>query len=148
MYVGEYSVMSVKVIDTMIAVTARCSTGRVGRVGFLHRISGLGDYFRRTVTIFLIVITAPLCAQRPAITGISHVVFYADDMAQSVTFYEQLLGWKYVPAGVTNNAPRFYANPRAICRASSTTRRGTGSSAGPCGLCHGRRGRASKVSRG
>jgi catechol 2,3-dioxygenase-like lactoylglutathione lyase family enzyme len=99
-----------KRMNTMIAVTTRCSSESVGKFSFLGWISGLGDYFLCRATIFLIVVTAPLSAQRPAITGISHVVFYADDMAQSVTFYEQLFGWKYVPAGGTNNAPRFYAN--------------------------------------
>jgi catechol 2,3-dioxygenase-like lactoylglutathione lyase family enzyme len=110
MYVEECSAIYLKRMNTMIAVTRRCSSERVGRYSFLRWISSLGDYFLYRVTLFLIVVTAPLSAQRPAITGISHVVFYADDMAQSVTFYEQLLGWKYVPGGGTNNAPRFYPN--------------------------------------
>jgi len=94
----------------MIAVATHYSSESTGTFGSLPWISGRGDYFLRKVAIFLIVVTASLSAQRPAITGISHVVFYADDMAQSVTFYEHLLGWKYVPAGGTSNAPRFYAN--------------------------------------
>jgi hypothetical protein len=96
----------------MIAVATRCSSESAGRFGFLRWISGLGDYFLCRATIFLIVVTASLSAQRAAITGISHVVFYADDMARSVSFYEQLLGWKYVPAGGTNNAPRFMQTTR------------------------------------
>jgi catechol 2,3-dioxygenase-like lactoylglutathione lyase family enzyme len=47
---------------------------------------------------------------RPAITGISHVIFYSDNIAQSREFYGTLLGWLPVPA--TSSAPglRFYAN--------------------------------------
>jgi hypothetical protein len=110
MYMEECSVTDLKRMNTMIAVTTRCSSESVGRFSFLRWISRLGDYFLYRVTMFLVGVTAPLSAQRLAITGISHVVFYADDMAQSVTFYEQLLGWKYVPTGGTNNAARFYPN--------------------------------------
>ena len=94
----------------MIAVATHYSSESTGTFGFLPWLIGRGDYFLRKVAIFLIVVTASLSAQRPAITGISHVVFYADDMAQSVTFYEQLLGWKYVPASISIRNPRFYAN--------------------------------------
>jgi catechol 2,3-dioxygenase-like lactoylglutathione lyase family enzyme len=47
---------------------------------------------------------------RPAITGISHVIFYADNIAPSREFYGTLLGWLPVPA--TSSAPglRFYPN--------------------------------------
>jgi catechol 2,3-dioxygenase-like lactoylglutathione lyase family enzyme len=47
---------------------------------------------------------------QPAITGISHVVFYADNIAQSREFYGALLGWLPMPA--TGSAPglRFYPN--------------------------------------
>jgi catechol 2,3-dioxygenase-like lactoylglutathione lyase family enzyme len=46
----------------------------------------------------------------PAITGISHVIFYSDNIAQSREFYGALLGWPPVPA--TSSAPglRFYPN--------------------------------------
>lgn len=47
---------------------------------------------------------------RPAITGISHVVFYADDLPRSETFYGSLLGWKMVPAHDPGSGVRFYAN--------------------------------------
>src|SRR5580692_4102639 len=47
---------------------------------------------------------------RPVITGISHVIFYSDNIAQSREFYGTLLGW--LPASVTSSAPglRFYPN--------------------------------------
>ncbi len=58
-----------------------------------------------------LLLSIAMFAQRPpAITGISHVTFYADNIAQSRAFYGTLLGWLPVPA--TGNAPglRFYAN--------------------------------------
>jgi catechol 2,3-dioxygenase-like lactoylglutathione lyase family enzyme len=62
---------------------------------------------------------APLCLllsgrglsqQPPAITGISHVAFYADDIAKSREFYMETLGWQPVPATGTQPGLRFYAN--------------------------------------
>jgi catechol 2,3-dioxygenase-like lactoylglutathione lyase family enzyme len=47
---------------------------------------------------------------RPAITGISHVTFFADDLAKSEQFYGSTLGWEQVPAGVPNSGVHFYAN--------------------------------------
>ena len=47
---------------------------------------------------------------RPAITGISHVTFYADDFAKSEQFYGTLLGWDQVPASGAASGVRFYAN--------------------------------------
>lgn len=47
---------------------------------------------------------------RPAITGISHVTFYADDIAKSEEFYAKLLGWEQVPASGADSGVRFYAN--------------------------------------
>jgi catechol 2,3-dioxygenase-like lactoylglutathione lyase family enzyme len=47
---------------------------------------------------------------RPAITGLSHVTLYADDLAKSQQFYAGLLGWEQVPAGVAQPGVRFYAN--------------------------------------
>jgi catechol 2,3-dioxygenase-like lactoylglutathione lyase family enzyme len=49
-------------------------------------------------------------APRPAITGISHVTFYADDFAKSQQFYTSLLGWEQFPAGAAKPGVRFYAN--------------------------------------
>jgi catechol 2,3-dioxygenase-like lactoylglutathione lyase family enzyme len=48
--------------------------------------------------------------QRPAITGISHVTLYADDIATSRKFYVEVLGWQPVPATGTQPRLRFYAN--------------------------------------
>jgi catechol 2,3-dioxygenase-like lactoylglutathione lyase family enzyme len=60
--------------------------------------------------IFALLLSAMAAAQRPAITGISHVTLYADDIAHSRQFYGELLGWQAVPA--TGSAPglRFYPN--------------------------------------
>ncbi len=60
---------------------------------------------------FLLPLAAPVPAQRPTITGISHVVLYADDPKRSATFYDGLLGW--VPQAAlpgSSHGPRFYAN--------------------------------------
>jgi catechol 2,3-dioxygenase-like lactoylglutathione lyase family enzyme len=47
---------------------------------------------------------------RPAITGISHMSLYADDLPKSETFYASLLGWDQVPASGAKSGVRFYAN--------------------------------------
>ena len=47
---------------------------------------------------------------KPAITGISHVVFYADNIAQSREFYGTLLGWLPMPATGSAAGLRFYVN--------------------------------------
>jgi catechol 2,3-dioxygenase-like lactoylglutathione lyase family enzyme len=49
-------------------------------------------------------------AIRPAITGIAHVTFYADNLQKSQAFYGGLLGWEQVPAGAPQPGVRFYAN--------------------------------------
>ena len=49
-------------------------------------------------------------ASLPAITGISHVTFYADDFSQSSKFYAGLLGWQQVSASTSSAGVRFYAN--------------------------------------
>ena len=49
-------------------------------------------------------------AMRPAISGISHVTFYANDFSQSSKFYAGLLGWEQLPAGPASAGVRFYAN--------------------------------------
>ncbi|WP_158615474.1 VOC family protein [Acidipila sp. EB88] len=48
--------------------------------------------------------------RRPAITGISHLTLYADDLARSERFYTQRLGWEQVPAAGAGSGVRFYAN--------------------------------------
>jgi catechol 2,3-dioxygenase-like lactoylglutathione lyase family enzyme len=60
-------------------------------------------------SVFLCSSLAP-AQNRPAITGISHVIFYSYNIAQSREFYGTLLGWVPVPA--TDSAPglRFYPN--------------------------------------
>jgi catechol 2,3-dioxygenase-like lactoylglutathione lyase family enzyme len=60
--------------------------------------------------ILALLLSAVAAAQRPAITGISHVTLYADDLRQSRQFYGELLGWRAVP--LTGPAPglRFYPN--------------------------------------
>lgn len=47
---------------------------------------------------------------RPAITGISHMTLYADDLKKSQAFYSGLLGWEQVPTGSPQSGVRFYAN--------------------------------------
>lgn len=49
-------------------------------------------------------------ATRPAITGISHMTLYADDLKKSQAFYGDLLGWEQVPAGNAAAGVRFYVN--------------------------------------
>jgi catechol 2,3-dioxygenase-like lactoylglutathione lyase family enzyme len=49
-------------------------------------------------------------ATRPAITGISHMTLYADDVKKSQEFYAGLLGWEQEPAGGVESGVRFYAN--------------------------------------
>jgi catechol 2,3-dioxygenase-like lactoylglutathione lyase family enzyme len=49
-------------------------------------------------------------APRPAITGISHVTLFADDIPKSQVFYTSLLGWDQQPAGAAQSGVRFYAN--------------------------------------
>ncbi len=46
----------------------------------------------------------------PAITGISHLVLFADDIPKSKVFYGSLLGWEQVPATAAGSGVRFYAN--------------------------------------
>ncbi len=47
---------------------------------------------------------------RPAITGLSHMTLYADDLRKSQKFYGDLLGWEQIPAGKVESEVRFYAN--------------------------------------
>jgi catechol 2,3-dioxygenase-like lactoylglutathione lyase family enzyme len=47
---------------------------------------------------------------RPAITGISHVTLFADNIPKSKDFYTSLLGWDQVPAAASGSGVRFYAN--------------------------------------
>lgn len=70
---------------------------------------------RSLILLFAFVLPcAAYCQQvkgtRPAITGISHMTLYADDLAKSQQFYHSLLGWEQVPAESTQSGVRFYAN--------------------------------------
>jgi len=47
---------------------------------------------------------------RPAITGISHITLFADDLPKSEHFYAELLGWDQVPSSAAKSGVRFYAN--------------------------------------
>ena len=48
-------------------------------------------------------------ATRPAITGISHITLYADNLAKSQQFYGSLLGWVQAHAGGAQSGVRFRA---------------------------------------
>jgi len=62
----------------------------------------------------LLLISAAAMAQtsilRPAITAISHITLYADDLAKSQKFYGSLIGWEQMPEGAQRSGLRFYAN--------------------------------------
>jgi catechol 2,3-dioxygenase-like lactoylglutathione lyase family enzyme len=57
-----------------------------------------------------LAVAQPVSAQRPVITGISHVTLYADDIPKSQQFYQSLLGWDMAPAGQASSGVRFYVN--------------------------------------
>jgi catechol 2,3-dioxygenase-like lactoylglutathione lyase family enzyme len=52
----------------------------------------------------------PAPTPRPAITGISHVTLFADDLTKSQQFYQVILGWDQVPSGTASSGVRYYAN--------------------------------------
>jgi catechol 2,3-dioxygenase-like lactoylglutathione lyase family enzyme len=54
--------------------------------------------------------SAQATPQRPAITGISHATFYADDLQKSEAFYTNVLGWEQEPAVDRASGVRFFAN--------------------------------------
>lgn len=60
--------------------------------------------------LLALLLSASANAQRPTITGISHVTFYADNIAQSRQFYAGLLGWQPVPSIGDGPGLRFYPN--------------------------------------
>ncbi len=47
---------------------------------------------------------------RPAITGISHLTLYADNLPSSEKFYSSVLGWDRIPPQNAGAGPRYYAN--------------------------------------
>jgi catechol 2,3-dioxygenase-like lactoylglutathione lyase family enzyme len=56
------------------------------------------------------VIAQNTSTPRPAITGLSHLVLFADDLSKSQQFYTELLGWDQIPSGAAKSGVRFYAN--------------------------------------
>ena len=77
-----------------------------------------------TISLSTLVIAQPASAPRPAITGISHVTLYADDIAKSQRFYVDLLGWDQVPAAAAKPGVRFYANHAQYVELMSPPRAG------------------------
>jgi catechol 2,3-dioxygenase-like lactoylglutathione lyase family enzyme len=63
-----------------------------------------------TVILPSVVTAQPASSLRPAITGISHITLFADDIPKSKQFYGELLGWDQVPANAAKPGVRFYAN--------------------------------------
>ena len=57
-----------------------------------------------------LVMAQPASTPRPAITGISHITLFADDIPKSQQFYGELLGWDQVPPTAAKPGVRFYAN--------------------------------------
>ena len=74
--------------------------------------------FQRTAWLNAVVFLAfvpctfaqPAPASRPTITGISHLVLFADDFPKSERFYVELHGWGQVPPAGAKPGVRFYAN--------------------------------------
>jgi catechol 2,3-dioxygenase-like lactoylglutathione lyase family enzyme len=69
------------------------------------------------ITVLAIALLLPILAtaqpafsRPPAITGISHITLFADDLPKSQKFYVGLLGWDQVPSSEAKPGVRFYAN--------------------------------------
>ncbi len=75
-------------------------------VGHLRRTC-VGSLF--AVAVLLLPGTT-FAQKRPAITGISHVTLYADNIAAARQFYSGLLGWQGVPESGSEPGTRFYPN--------------------------------------
>jgi len=63
-----------------------------------------------TVILPSLVIAQPASTLRPAITGISHIALFADNIPKSQQFYRDLLGWNQVTSTAVNPGVRFYVN--------------------------------------
>jgi catechol 2,3-dioxygenase-like lactoylglutathione lyase family enzyme len=76
------------------------------------RFAGIFKAIAATIVVVLtsLVAAQPASPARPAITGISHITLFADDIAKSQRFYTELLGWEQVPATAARSGVRFYAN--------------------------------------
>jgi catechol 2,3-dioxygenase-like lactoylglutathione lyase family enzyme len=57
-----------------------------------------------------LALAQPATTPRPAVTGISHVVVFADDLQKSQRFYAGTMGWDQLPSGAASSGVRFYAN--------------------------------------
>jgi catechol 2,3-dioxygenase-like lactoylglutathione lyase family enzyme len=66
--------------------------------------------FAATLVLPSLVMAQSASSARPAITGISHVTLFADDIPKSQKFYAGLLGWAQMPSGPATPGVRFYAN--------------------------------------
>jgi catechol 2,3-dioxygenase-like lactoylglutathione lyase family enzyme len=85
--------------------------------------------YRAFVLMFAVVIASMAPGQqpkpiRPAITGISHMTLYADDLEKSQQFYGSLVGWKQVPSGQAQSGVRFYANHKQFIELVSPASKG------------------------
>jgi catechol 2,3-dioxygenase-like lactoylglutathione lyase family enzyme len=70
---------------------------------------------RNIVLAFAFILPSLVMAQTAsspvsAITGISHITLFADNIAKSAAFYRELLGWDQAPSGAAKPGVRFYAN--------------------------------------
>lgn len=63
-----------------------------------------------TVALPGLLMAQPASTPRPAITGISHIKLFADNIPKSQQFYADLLGWDQVPSTPAKPGVRFYAN--------------------------------------
>ncbi len=63
-----------------------------------------------TVILPSLAIAQPASTLRPAITGISHITLFADNIPKSKQFYGDLLGWLQVTSPAARPGVRFYAN--------------------------------------
>src|SRR5664279_5512402 len=72
----------------------------------------MSTYFILCLALILptAALTQTASVERPAISGISHLVLFADDFPKSEVFYGTLLGWDQVPSTGTASGVRFYAN--------------------------------------
>ena len=80
---------------------------------------------RTIVAAFAFILPCLLIAQsastpRPAITGISHMALFADDIPKSRQFYAELLGWDQAPLGCRNIGRPLLCQPFAICGAGNS----------------------------
>jgi catechol 2,3-dioxygenase-like lactoylglutathione lyase family enzyme len=90
---------------------------RSAACAFTEGLSFQEEITMNSMSFFIILVlmtpglaVAQQTASRPAITGISHLTVYSDNMAKSKQFYASLLGWDPVPATGAGAGIRFYVN--------------------------------------